>query len=285
MTEKSTTVRVIQTLAPPLSRVSPELSARCLEQLFLTPRKHPRPKREHEWLATAERGSIRFDDRRHVPIFAWGRRSLHGGPVLLVHGWAGRGAQMAAFARPLVEAGHRVVTFDAPGHGDADGRLTGLPELAEAVERVVQVIGEPRAIIAHSLGTTAVTIAMARGLAPEKVVYVAPPAHPDEYLHRAAAFLGFAPKVGRRAQRRIEARFGYPFSDAKVTALAETLDAKLLIIHDEDDDDVPIAEGRTLAARWPGATLVETAGLGHRRIVRDPQVVEAAVDFLSEVAN
>src|SRR5215218_8620396 len=36
--------------------------------------------------------------------------------IYLMHGWGGRGAQFAAMATPLVEAGHRVVMFDAPAH-------------------------------------------------------------------------------------------------------------------------------------------------------------------------
>ena len=39
--------------------------------------------------------------------------------VYLVHGWGGRGAQLAALVEPLVEAGHRVVMFDMPAHGDS----------------------------------------------------------------------------------------------------------------------------------------------------------------------
>ena len=42
------------------------------------------------------------------------------GTIYLVHGWGGRGSQFAAMVPPLVEAGHRVVMFDAPAHGDSD---------------------------------------------------------------------------------------------------------------------------------------------------------------------
>jgi hypothetical protein len=32
---------------------------------------------------------------------------------------------------------------------------------------------------------------------------------------------------------------------------------------------------------WPGATLLETTGLGHRSVVDDDRVKGAALDFLS----
>jgi hypothetical protein len=33
---------------------------------------------------------------------------------------------------------------------------------------------------------------------------------------------------------------------------------------------------------WPGARLVSTEGLGHRRILRDAEVIAAAVAFVTE---
>ena len=33
---------------------------------------------------------------------------------------------------------------------------------------------------------------------------------------------------------------------------------------------------------WPGARMVTTRGLGHHRLVRDPQVIAEAVRFLAD---
>jgi pimeloyl-ACP methyl ester carboxylesterase len=57
--------------------------------------------------------------------------------------------------------------------------------------------------------------------------------------------------------------------------------APLLVFHDRDDRDVAWTDGEAIAAAWPGAELVSTAGLGHRRIVHDPGVVARAVAFLA----
>ena len=125
--EKSTTVR------PPLAaralgaalrtadRVSPRLAAAWTERLFLTPRRHPVPARERDWLAGARWGELRLDGRR-LPTWSWGE----GPPVVLAHGWEGRGSQLGAFVAPLVAAGRRVVAFDAPAHGGSPGRTTNL---------------------------------------------------------------------------------------------------------------------------------------------------------------
>jgi hypothetical protein len=33
---------------------------------------------------------------------------------------------------------------------------------------------------------------------------------------------------------------------------------------------------------WPGATLHETSGLGHRKILRDPDVIRRVGEFVAE---
>ncbi len=187
MTINSTTVRIINTLARISTTLSPYLAARWLEHLFLSPSRWTTPPREVAWISTAQRSSVCFDETRKLPLFTWGS----GPTVLLVHGWSGRGSQMGAFAEPLVKLGFRVVTFDAPGHGIADGRLSGLSEIAIAIERVASRVGPLHAIVAHSVGTAAATIALSRGLSVERLVYIAPPENPGDHLYRAARFLGF----------------------------------------------------------------------------------------------
>ena len=57
--------------------------------------------------------------------------------------------------------------------------------------------------------------------------------------------------------------------------------APLLVFHDREDRDVEWTNGEAIAAAWPDAELVSTSGLGHRRIVHDPNVVARAVSFLA----
>ena len=59
-------------------------------------------------------------------------------------------------------------------------------------------------------------------------------------------------------------------------------DRALLVFHDVQDSEVAISNGEAIASAWPGATLVKTEGLGHKRIVHDEGVVTRAVRFLTE---
>jgi pimeloyl-ACP methyl ester carboxylesterase len=81
-------------------------------------------------------------------------------------------------------------------------------------------------------------------------------------------------------RQRSEARLRIRWSELNVPRLAAGLRAPLLVFHDRDDVTVPYHEGAAIAAAWAGAELVTTRGLGHRDIVRDPEVVAEAVAFL-----
>jgi pimeloyl-ACP methyl ester carboxylesterase len=53
----------------------------------------------------------------------------------------------------------------------------------------------------------------------------------------------------------------------------------LLLVHDRDDVETPARGSQSLASAWPGADLLLTEGLGHRRVLWDPAVVERTVAF------
>ena len=278
---KSTTVRS-STLARAfgaairsVDRVAPELAVRWTRRLFLTPRRHRLPERERLWLDGAERGEIRFGDGR-LATWSWGE----GPPVVLVHGWEGRGAQLGAFVRPLADAGFRVVAFDGPAHGASSGRTTNLLEMSEAIRAVVASLAEPAAVVAHSFGAAATTVALRRPLAIASAVYLSPAEEFDHFTAIFGATLGLPAPLVLRMQRSIEHRFTTPWSTLRGREIAPRLRLPLLVVHDRDDAEVPAEHGERLVASWPGAHAHFTRGLGHRRILRDPQVVERAVAHL-----
>jgi pimeloyl-ACP methyl ester carboxylesterase len=82
-------------------------------------------------------------------------------------------------------------------------------------------------------------------------------------------------------QRAIEERYGVRWEQLEVPRVAPRLAAQALVIHDRDDRMMPWIHGATVARLWPGARLMSTDGLGHRRILADESVTRAAADFIA----
>jgi len=261
--------------------LAPDLAAAWAERLFLTP---PRPRYAESSaldLIDARAGSIEHKGR-FIATWTWGARSPQGTPaVLLAHGWGGNAAQMRAFAYPLLSAGFRVVAYDQPAHGLSEGKLTALPDFADVLTAMAWRHGPVRAVVAHSLAGAAVALAAARGLPLAKAVLVAPPADLVGYSRRFARWHWFPEGVRRSMQTAIEERYGVRWEEIELSRLAPRLSSAALVIHDRNDRMVAWAQGASFARLWPGARLMSTDRLGHRRILVDEGVTRAAADFIA----
>jgi pimeloyl-ACP methyl ester carboxylesterase len=260
-----------------LSATAPTVASRVAMNLFMTPRRFTAPPRERELLAQGTAFDVPLGSGATVRAWRFGA----GPSVLLVHGWEGRGSQLAPFVQPLVDLGHSVITFDAPAHGASPGSRSSLPHFTWALRAVIEATELPAAIVAHSLGCAATTLALRDGLEVQRLAFIAPPLEPADYTNRFGQILGLDEPTVTAMRSRIEERFARKWSDYSLAETARTMSAPLLIVHDRDDQDTFWHEGAALAEAWPGAHLVTTEGLGHRRILRDPQVVERVTAFVT----
>jgi 3-oxoadipate enol-lactonase len=96
-----------------------------------------------------------------------GEAAGEGPPIVLCHGITATRRYVHHGSRALERAGHRVIAYDARGHGESDpappGEGYGYPWLVEDLERVVAAeVGEGRFVLAgHSMGAhTAVAYAL-----------------------------------------------------------------------------------------------------------------------------
>lgn len=90
-----------------------------------------------------------------------------GAPIVLCHGITATRRYITHGSRTLERAGHKVVSYDARGHGESDpappGEGYGYPWLVADLERVIAAqVGEgPLVLAGHSMGAhTAVTYAL-----------------------------------------------------------------------------------------------------------------------------
>jgi pimeloyl-ACP methyl ester carboxylesterase len=257
--------------------LSPTLAAALAHRLFLTPPPvRPLSSLEADVLAAGESLAIDHQGGR-LAVWRWGQ----GPAVVLVHGWGGRAGQMTTLVGPLLDAGFSVLAFDEPGHGDSPGRYSSLPHFARAVTAVVEAFGPIFALVGHSMGGAASSLAVADGLSVERGAFIASPADARAWFAQFCAMFGLKPHVAALALQRIESHVGVPLERLHAGALGRDVTLPLLVIHDRHDREIPWSAGLTVVEAFANATLDLTEGLGHRRILRDAGVVSRVVEFLT----
>ncbi|MFH1842081.1 MAG: alpha/beta fold hydrolase [bacterium] len=235
--------------------------------------------REQRWLASAVPFRLEVAGRR-LAAWSWG----DGPTVLLLHGWSGRGSQLGGFVAPLLAAGFSVVTYDNVAHGDSPGRWTNLLEFRRVLLETTHKLFGLHAIVAHSLGCFAAALAMQQQLPVSQLVFLSPPAELAFLSRQFCAGCGFTPEVHDRMCRQFEQQFDLRWADFHVDRFVRNQHRPLLVVHDVDDQQVPLAHGARVAAAWPAAQLLTTTDLGHHRIVSDAVVIQRIVSFLADSA-
>lgn len=261
--------------------VAPERALEEAVRLFLTPPRRLVRERDRAFLAQG-RGFVVPACGTRLSAWQYGQREAPA--VILSHGWGGRGAQFHAFVPALVEAGFQAIIFDHAGHGLSEGRQAslvdfgrGLAAIADAVAaRGVRVSG----IVGHSLGAAAIAPFLRATGREVRSVLVAPPASLVGYSAWFARRLGLGETLRARLQSAVERRYGVRWDELELPGAVASLEAPALVIHDENDADVRVSAGLSVARAWPDARFVRTTGLGHTAILRDPGVVRDTIDFL-----
>lgn len=272
------------------SLLAPQFAGAWAERLFLTP---PRPAIGETALDLIDaRSELLTHKARAIATWEWGWKSSRAPAVLLAHGWGGQAAQLRGFVFRLLADGYRVVGFDQPAHGLSEGRLTSLVDFADVLAAVAERHGPIAGVVAHSLGAAATGFALSRGFAARRVVLISPPSDVAGYSRRFARWHWMPEPVRRSMQAAIEERYGVRWEELEVERVAARMAARgapaALVIHDREDRVIPWRQGLRVARAWPGARFLATTGLGHGRILRDDDVIQAAADFIagrSQVAS
>jgi len=190
---------------------------------------------------------------------------------------------MAPLAEHLADAGYRAVAFDMPAHGATPGKRSSLGEWVDALPVLAQECGELHAIAGHSLGAGGVVLALEAGLQAKGAILFAPPLGPGYFIYRLQKFIGLpeerAPGMEQQLAAQVGREMGY-FDSARAVS---SLEMPALIIHDPKDREVPWEHAEAINRNWRGSRLIEASGLGHNRILRAPELLKQAVDFVNEL--
>ena len=268
-----------------LSLIAPSWAAKKTLNDFMSPRRTT-PKL---WEEKAETSGQRFNIDKDISAIRWQtRRDLdntenqHDKTLLLIHGWESRATQMYGLVPQLLALGYQVIALDMPAHGKSSGSSANAEVFIQTLLLAQSKLGYFDAIIGHSMGAGAASLALSRGLKTEKLVLVSGPSSIENVLKRFSKIVGLSQRATNKFIDFASERVGVAAADLDSSKHSAGNSTQTLIIHDQNDTEVPISESRRLLPALKNAQLVETQGLGHRKILKSALLTEKINEFLSD---
>jgi pimeloyl-ACP methyl ester carboxylesterase len=203
--------------------------------------------------------------------------------VLIIHGFQSSVLNFEQYIQALFNKGYEVLAFDAPGHGLSGGNMITAPLFAKMITTIYEKFGPIGSYLAHSFGCLSLSIALENIKHDDscRVVFIAPATETKTAIDHFFEFLRLDDDVRQKFDELITSIGGHPAEWYSIRRAVRNIKAKVLWLHDEDDQQTPISDAlKVKRENLPNIKFVITKGLGHRRIYRDPKVMQAIVDFL-----
>jgi pimeloyl-ACP methyl ester carboxylesterase len=201
---------------------------------------------------------------------------------LILHGLHSNAKNFERYVLPMVKKGYEVMAFDAPAHGDSEGKQTTVLQYRETIREICRLYGPVHAFLSHSFGALALSLALEELPHSEetRAALIAPATETSTAVDYYFRFLDLDQQIRPEFENLVLNTGGNPLSWYSIARAVKNLKASILWIHDEDDDVTPLSDVVPIINhQYPNIRFMITKGLGHRRIYRDRLVQNAISDF------
>jgi pimeloyl-ACP methyl ester carboxylesterase len=239
-----------------------------LEYRSAVPRRGPIPPLRPGELPGSVEDAI-FRTKSGTRICGWWAPGTNGGAVVLVHGSCGNRRSLFAEARPLLQHGYSVLLYDAPGHGESDGKPDWQRDAPEAFDAAVDWVRarpgvDPQRVgaLGSSMGASTVAEVASRDTRVGAVVLEG--CFTDAYAQCRAEYARWGP-IQQIPALLVMRAFGIKSGDLRpIDHVAKLSPRPLLLITGSADHVVPATMARELyAAAGEPKHLYIVEGAGH----------------------
>ncbi len=247
-------------------------------KLFTTPIKHRIPKRELEMDTNSIQQLIPVPSiNKSIMVYQYGKSDKK---VLLVHGWSGRGTQLFKIADALLKEGYATVSFDATAHGKSPGNSSIMLEFIASIFELEKQYGPFEVAIGHSLGGMAVLNAAKSGFKTDKIIVIGSGDIVHDIIDDFIKKLQLKPVISLKLRAHFENKYNEAMDNYSAFKAAEAIEKPILVVHDENDYEVPVKAGINIHQHVKNGELMITKGLGHRKILGDANVINKIIEFI-----
>ena len=258
---------------------STNLATKFAIKLFGTPLRHKTPEREKMMAKSAQKELVHIPElKKDVMVYTYGYSKRK---VLLVHGWSGRGTQLYKIADKLLENGFMTISFDTPAHGKSPGNTTVMTDFIASIAEVDRKFGPFDAAVGHSLGGMSLLNAVKSGLKINRLVTIGSGDKVKDILIDFVAKLELKPEFSAHLQQHFEKKYNTKMESYSAYLAAQSITIPVLVIHDEEDKEVPVWASKNIFANLKNGEMLITNNLGHRKILGNQEVIDKTINFIN----
>ena len=272
-------IKYIRTKFKLLSSISKKKAAEKAFELFCTPQLRNK-KPLSKVFEQAEKLHFKIDG---VTVRGWRWSNPSERKVIILHGFESTVVNFDKYIKALSAKGCEVLAFDAPAHGRSDGKQINAPLYKRTILEINKRYGPVQSYMAHSFGGLAVCLALEEIIhtSDYRLALIAPATETTTAIEGFFRFLELDSSIRPEFDNAIMKKGGEKPEWYSIRRAMKQIQAKVLWVHDEEDDTTPISDVmKVKAENHPNIEFVITKGLGHRRIYRENKVVKMIVDFL-----
>ncbi|WP_430400609.1 alpha/beta fold hydrolase [Flavobacterium sp.] len=270
--------KIVLFIAEILQKMSTSLTVKFAKKLFSTPIKYKIPKRELEMDANSKQEFVFIPEiSKRIMVYEYGIGSKK---ALLVHGWSGRGTQLVKIADQLTAMGYTTISFDAPAHGKSPGSTTLMVEFIASILELEKKYGKFDIAVGHSLGGMSVLNSIKKGLKLDKAVIVGSGDSINDILQDFVKKMNLKPNIADLMRSSFEKTYQESMENYSGSNAAKEVNIPILVIHDENDEDVPYTASVNIHKTLKNSELLLTKSLGHRKILGNEDVILKIKNFI-----
>jgi pimeloyl-ACP methyl ester carboxylesterase len=204
--------------------------------------------------------------------------------VLILHGFSSAAYKFDKYIISMMNKGYEVVAFDAPAHGQSEGKTLNAVQYKEMIKKAIYKFGPFNKFIAHSFGCLALSLALEEIEHDEntRVVFISAATETSSSLDYAFKALNLDDKkIRTEIDNIIYDITGNDPDWFSIKRAMPGIKAKILWIHDEDDRVTPYKDvERVREKNFPNIEFMITNGFGHQKIYHEKEVKDAITNFL-----
>jgi alpha-beta hydrolase superfamily lysophospholipase len=216
--------------------------------------------------------------------FRWQPEHPNGKKILILHGYSSNAYKFERYVSPLLKEGFEVCIFNAPAHGNSEGKMINALIYRNMVLEAEKMYGPFYGLVGHSLGGLAASLVFEKlhHHNERKLVLIAPATETTTAINNFFLLLPLDQKIRDEFPKLIKEISGEELPYFSTSRVVQQVTAPVLWIHDKDDTICPYKDVKPLLKlKLPNVTFIITEGLGHNRIYKETSTCRSVVEFLT----